>query len=79
MYLEENKYLFGTYKNFWEMLQLKYVRTYQCMKVTVFRDVAMSIALMMEAVSTSETCVSFYQTTQCNIPEESTVHCRENL
>jgi hypothetical protein len=31
-----------------------------------FRD-----ALMMEAVSTSEMSVNFYQTTQCNIPEET--------
>jgi uncharacterized integral membrane protein len=29
------------------------------------------VALMMEAVNTSETSVSFYQTTQCNIPEDS--------
>jgi hypothetical protein len=29
------------------------------------------IALMMEAVSTSETPVNFYQTTLCNIPENS--------
>jgi hypothetical protein len=29
-----------------------------------------SIALMMEAVSTSETSVSFYQTTRRNIPED---------
>jgi hypothetical protein len=28
------------------------------------------ITLMMEAVSTSETTVNFYQTTWCNIPEE---------
>jgi hypothetical protein len=37
-------------------------------------------ALMMEAASTSETSVSFYQTTQRNIPEDS-LHFRrrENL
>jgi hypothetical protein len=29
------------------------------------------IALMMEAVSTSETSVNFYQTAQCSIPEDS--------
>jgi hypothetical protein len=29
------------------------------------------IALMMEAVSTSETTVNFYQTTRRNIPEDS--------
>jgi hypothetical protein len=30
----------------------------------------------MEAVSTSETSVNFYQTTQHNIPEESHLHIR---
>jgi hypothetical protein len=36
---------------------------------------------MMEAASISETSVSIYQTTRCNIPEESHVHTprRENL
>jgi hypothetical protein len=29
------------------------------------------IALMMETVSTPETSVNFYQTTRCNIPEDS--------
>jgi hypothetical protein len=29
------------------------------------------IALMMEAVNTSETSINFYQTTRSNIPEES--------
>jgi hypothetical protein len=35
----------------------------------------------MEAVSTSETSVNFYETTRCNIPEDSHIHthCRENL
>jgi hypothetical protein len=39
------------------------------------------IALMMEAVSTSETSVSFYQTTRRNIAEDSHLHThrRENL
>jgi hypothetical protein len=30
--------------------------------------------LMMEAVSTSEASVSFYQTIWCNIPENSHIH-----
>jgi hypothetical protein len=36
---------------------------------------------MTEAASTSETSVSFYQTTRCNIPEDSHLHTRrrENL
>jgi hypothetical protein len=37
--------------------------------------------LMMEAASTSETSVNFYQTTWSNNPEDSHLHtcCRENL
>jgi hypothetical protein len=37
--------------------------------------------LMMEAVSSSETSVNIYQTTQCNISEDSHLHTRrcENL
>jgi hypothetical protein len=39
------------------------------------------IALMMEAASTSETSVKFYQTARCNIPKDSHLHTRrrENL
>jgi hypothetical protein len=39
------------------------------------------IALMMEAASTSETSVNFYQNTRRNIPEGSYLHTRrhENL
>jgi hypothetical protein len=39
------------------------------------------IALMMEAVRTSETLVNFYETTRRNIPEDSHHHPRrrENL
>jgi hypothetical protein len=33
-----------------------------------------TIDLMMEAESTSETLVNVYQTTQCNIPEDSHFH-----
>jgi hypothetical protein len=40
------------------------------MKTTVFWDVALC-SLMMEAVSTSETLVSFYQTKPRNIQEDS--------
>jgi hypothetical protein len=32
------------------------------------------IALMMEEASTSETSLDFYQTTRCNIPEDSQLH-----
>jgi hypothetical protein len=39
--------------------------------MTIFWDVAIT-ALMMDALSTSETSVNFYQTTRRNIPEEGT-------
>jgi hypothetical protein len=40
-----------------------------------------TIALLMEAIDTSETSVNFYQTTRPNNPEDSHLHirCRENL
>jgi hypothetical protein len=40
-----------------------------------------AIALMMEAVNTSETSVKFYQTRRRNIPEDSHLYTRrrENL
>jgi hypothetical protein len=48
--------------------------------MTVFWTVA-PIALMIEAVSTSETSVRFYQTTRRNTPEDGHLHTRsrENL
>jgi hypothetical protein len=53
------------------------------MKMAVFWDAAHNLftALMMEAVSTSETSVNFYQTTWRNIPEDSHLYTRssENL
>jgi hypothetical protein len=44
-------------------------------------SIGKKIVLIMEAVSTSETSVHFYQNTWCNIPEDSHLHtrCRENL
>jgi hypothetical protein len=45
------------------------------MRLTVFWGVAscslVEIALMMKAASTSETSISFYETTRRNIPEDS--------
>jgi hypothetical protein len=45
------------------------------------RTASIIIALMMEAVRTSETSVNFNVTTQDNIPEDSKLHTRrrENL
>jgi hypothetical protein len=39
------------------------------------------LTLMMEAVSSSETSVSIYKTTGCNVPQDSHLHtyCSENL
>jgi hypothetical protein len=50
------------------------VLTVTSTKMAVFWD---GRALMMEIVSTSEMSVSFYETTRCNIPDES--HLREIL
>jgi hypothetical protein len=47
------------------------------MKMAVFWVVepcSLVTALMTEAVSTSETSGNFYQTTQCNNPEDSHIH-----
>jgi hypothetical protein len=51
------------------------------MKMAVFWVAAMIIALMMEAINTSETSVNFYQTTRRNNPEDSHLYTRrrENL
>jgi hypothetical protein len=49
---------------------------------TITFDTTASITvLMMEAASTSETLLNFYQTTRHNIPEDSHLHTRrrENL
>jgi hypothetical protein len=56
------------------------------MKMTVFWDVApcslvevsLLIALMMEAESTSETSVNFYQTTRRNNPEDGRLLLAQN-
>jgi hypothetical protein len=37
------------------------------------------IILMMEAASTSETMVNFYQTTWCNNPEDNHLHVQHSL
>jgi hypothetical protein len=43
-----------------------------------FRGTNSLIALMMEAMSTSETSASFYETTWRNIPEDSNLHTRHH-
>jgi hypothetical protein len=52
------------------------LRRVVCQKITDVSKVlaaarGLLIALMMEAASTSETSVNFYQTTRLNIPEDS--------
>jgi hypothetical protein len=42
----------------------------------LFRGAYCLIALMMEAVSTSETSVNFYETAWRNIPEDGNLHTR---
>jgi hypothetical protein len=39
-----------------------------------FEVLSAAIALMMEAASTSETSINFYQTTRRNNPEDSHLH-----
>jgi hypothetical protein len=47
----------------------------------VLMPCSLMIILMMEAASTSEVSGNFYQTTQCNSPEDIHFHifCHENL
>jgi hypothetical protein len=63
------------------MLGMKMLRNTVVVKMTVFWVVAMIIALIIEAVLTSETSVSLYQTTPVNIPEDSHLHAplREDI
>jgi hypothetical protein len=51
------------------------------MKMAIFLDVTPCIALMMEAVITSETSINFCQTIRRNNPEDNHLHTRrrENL
>jgi hypothetical protein len=45
-----------------------------CSLVEVYRRFSAIVALMMEAASTSETSVNFYQTARRNNPEDSHFH-----
>jgi hypothetical protein len=49
--------------------------------MTVFWDVALcrAIALMMEAVRTSESSVNFYETIRHNIPEDSHLYLDDRV
>jgi hypothetical protein len=61
---------------FWEVAPCTLVQADYCLLPPIIK-----IALMMEAVSTSETSVNIYQTARRNIPEETRLHTRrcENL
>jgi hypothetical protein len=54
---------------FWDVATCSLVEVYRR-----FRGAYCDIALMMEAESTSETSVNFYQTTRRNNPEDSHLH-----
>jgi hypothetical protein len=56
---------------FRDNLKSQLVNLYGEATLLLFGDSKPLIALMMEAVSTSETSVNFYKTTWCNIPEDS--------
>jgi hypothetical protein len=55
---------------------LRPVVSYKLTDVSAVLTATITITLMMEAVSTSETLVNFYETTQHNIPEDSHLHNR---
>jgi hypothetical protein len=60
---------------FWVVAPCSLVEVYQC-----FRGAScFHLQLMMEAASTSETLVNFYQTTWCNNPEDSHLHNNQYL
>jgi hypothetical protein len=49
----------------------KFTNVSEVLAASIIRAMSMSIALMMEAATTSETLVNFYQTTRCYNPEDS--------
>jgi hypothetical protein len=56
---------------------LRYVRRFEALRIKKAKrlcSLSSLIALMMEAVSTSETSVNFYETTRLNISEDSHLH-----
>jgi hypothetical protein len=59
---------------FWDVAPCTLVEIYWCFRGACCLHL---IALMMEVASTSDTSVNFYQTTRCNISEDSHLHtCR---
>jgi hypothetical protein len=59
---------------FWDVAQQRLVEAYRRYR-SAYR-LHYQGAVMMEAASTSETSVNFYQTTRRNIPEDSHLHAR---
>jgi hypothetical protein len=59
---------------------LKFTDVSEVLPAAIFRAM-ITTALMMEAASTSETSVNFYQSKRHNIPQDSHLHARrrENL
>jgi hypothetical protein len=58
---------------FWDVAPYSLVKFTDVSEVLA-APIIRAIILMMEAVSICETWVNFYQTTRCNIPEESYLH-----
>jgi hypothetical protein len=54
-----------------KMAVFRVVAPCSLVEVSNISEVLAAITLMMEAVSTSDTSVNFYQTAQCNNPEDS--------
>jgi hypothetical protein len=66
---------------FWYVVPCSLVEVYQHFRGACCLHNQGDVALMMEAASTPETSVNFYQTIWCNIPEDSHLHTHhhENL
>jgi hypothetical protein len=63
-------------KRFWSVRKKSFINSicFGMLRLVVWQiltDVSGRITLMMEAVSSSESSVNIYQTTRCNIPEDS--------
>jgi hypothetical protein len=66
---------------FWDVAPCSLVEVYRRFRGAYCLHLQVVITLMMEAASTFETSINFYQTTRCNIPEDGNLHARslENL
>jgi hypothetical protein len=64
---------------FWYVVPCSLVEVYRRLRCAYCLHRQGKIALMMDVASTSEISVNFYQTTRCNIPEDSHLQLDEFL